>query len=551
MKKWKKFEKDVFQTVKELNPTKGVYHNVRLTGKLSKSSRQVDVQMVEVDNYDFMVFECKDKKRSVDTPVVEAFVTNLQDLGAKKGAIVSSSLYTEGAKNMAQAFDIDLLHFVDSKNSPKEGRLAMSVVFSLIKLQSFGCGFSGSSSSQVEFPSNPAKIQFLNSDDQQVSAFQVVANLWNETDYLPKKPGYHRYSIPDGRGIRLLSVNGEASIITNLHFDYRVIKKHFLGKVAIIEGKGLYDIREKSFMTKEIITDRIYFDEVDKWEEISEEEIEKNKPSLRFEGVQSLPEFYFETKKEMIKNRKNQNLSVSIDEVTNACGLAFVMHGLSGSKKQPHIQTFVNSFKEKGYTVVSFDTTNTLGESDGDLVDATLTNYYEDLEDVIKWSETQSWYQEPFVLCGHSLGAISSALYAEKYPERVGALAPISTVVSGLLTEVTPDFKEIAEEWEKKGIREWESGSQPGVMKRLKWSHVEDRRKYDLIPEVGKLTMPVLMIVGELDDVTPLEHQQLFYGKLPGKKELHIIKGAYHTFKEKEHLDEINTIFLNWLDSLE
>ncbi|HAV11028.1 MAG TPA: hypothetical protein DCX32_00555 [Candidatus Moranbacteria bacterium] len=252
--------------------------------------------------------------------------------------------------------------------------------------------------------------------------------------------------------------------------------------------------------------------------------------------------------KTFIQNRKKQKIAVIVEENENPRGLVFVMHGLSGCKDQSHIKAFASAFSEKGFAVIRFDTTNTLGESDGDLIDATLTNYYEDLEDVIRWSESQSWHQEPFVLVGHSLGAISSILFAEKYPEKVKAIAPISTVVSGELTEDTPDFKAIADEWEKKGIREWESSSQPGVVKRLKWSHVEDRRKYDSLLQVQKLTMPVLMIVGDLDNVTPLEHQQLFFDKLPGKKEIHVIKGAEHTFKEKEHLEEIREIFKKWIE---
>lgn len=226
------------------------------------------------------------------------------------------------------------------------------------------------------------------------------------------------------------------------------------------------------------------------------------------------------------------------------------MHGLGGSKDQPHIETFGNAFAEKGYTVVRFDTTNTLGESDGDLADATLTNYCEDLEDVIKWAENQKFYKEPFILCGHSLGSISVILYAEKYPYKVKAIAPISTVISGKLIEETPDFKEIGKDWEEKGIREWESKSQPGVLKRLKWSHVEDRRKYDVLPDADKLTMPVILIVGDMDDTTPLNQQELLYKKLPGKKELHVIKNAEHTFREREHLAEIKEIISKWIVGL-
>ena len=67
---------------------------------------------------------------------------------------------------------------------------------------------------------------------------------------------------------------------------------------------------------------------------------------------------------------------------------------------------------------------------------------------------------------------------------------------------------------------------------------MEDRLKYDLLPEAGKLKMPVLMIVGEKDESTPSDHMQKLYDVIPGKKEFHIIKGAPHTFREKEHLEE-------------
>jgi pimeloyl-ACP methyl ester carboxylesterase len=223
------------------------------------------------------------------------------------------------------------------------------------------------------------------------------------------------------------------------------------------------------------------------------------------------------------------------------------MHGLGGFKEQPHIQMFAEAFRENGFTTVLFDTTNTFGESDGNYEDATTTNYYEDLEDVIKWAKTQSWYKEPFWLAGHSLGAISTALYAENFPQEVKALAPISTVVSGKLSVETKSASGELQEWERTGWRETKSESKPGLIKRLKWSHIGDRMKYDLLPKVNRLIMPVLLVVGDEDDSTPPEHQKIFFDKLPGKKEMHLIKGAPHTFREPANLAEIKTIFNKWI----
>lgn len=252
-----------------------------------------------------------------------------------------------------------------------------------------------------------------------------------------------------------------------------------------------------------------------------------------------------------IKNRKKQKLVISLERRNQQKGLAFIMHGLGGFKEQDHVQTFGAAFKEKGFTVVYFDTTNTLGESDGKYEDATVTNYYEDLEDVINWAKGQEWYQEPFALAGHSLGAMCIALYAEKYPSQILAIAPISAVVSGKLSVDAhrlfepEDFKK----WKETGWQERKSTSRPGVTKRLPWSHVVDRLKYDLLPEANKLTMPVLLIVGEYDTSTPPNHVHRFYDSLPGPKEFHIIKGAPHTFRDKKHLDEITRLFTAWIDT--
>ena len=251
--------------------------------------------------------------------------------------------------------------------------------------------------------------------------------------------------------------------------------------------------------------------------------------------------------KEFIKNRKDQKIAILLNLNPENKGLVFVMHGLGGFKEQPQMEAIAITFSEENYSVVQFDTTNTLGESDGDYADATATNYYEDLEDVIAWASAQSWYTEPFILIGHSIGGLSVGLYAEKYPQKIKALAPLSTVVSGPLSLEAKKTSGELEEWQRTGWRISKSESKPGAIKRLKWSHMEDRKQYDLLPKAEALTMPVLLIVGEEDNTTPLEHQKILFAKLPGLKELHVIKGAPHTFMDPTHLVEIKLILQDWL----
>lgn len=254
-----------------------------------------------------------------------------------------------------------------------------------------------------------------------------------------------------------------------------------------------------------------------------------------------------------ITNRKGQKIALIIEVNKNPSGLAFVMHGLGGFKEQRHITVFAQSFKDKNFVVVRFDTTNSFGESDGNYENATTTNYYEDLEDVIGWAKTQPWYKEPFYLSGHSLGGISVVLYAERFPEKVKGLAPISTIISGELS-VEIQRKEDIEKWKKTGWREEKSESITGLVKRLKWSHVIDRLKYDILPKADKLTMPVLLIVGNQDDKAPLKHQKMLFDRLSGQKELHVMKNADHNFRGQEYernLEEIKRIFTDWISEVE
>jgi predicted alpha/beta-fold hydrolase len=133
----------------------------------------------------------------------------------------------------------------------------------------------------------------------------------------------------------------------------------------------------------------------------------------------------------IIKNRKYSDIYININEVSNAKGLVFIQHGLSGYKEEIHIQRIAETFIKNNYTTVNFDATNSRGESGSDETGITFTGHYQDLEDIINRASTQSWYQEPFTLVGHSLGGMAVIYYTENFPEKVKKLIPIAPVVSG------------------------------------------------------------------------------------------------------------------------
>ena len=250
-----------------------------------------------------------------------------------------------------------------------------------------------------------------------------------------------------------------------------------------------------------------------------------------------------------IQNRKGLTIVLDVAIPSHSRGLAFVEHGLGGFRKQDCIQTIAHTLFDHGYTVVNFDATHSIGESGGEYEQATMQNHYEDLVDVIIWAKTQDWYQEPFVLAGHSLGGYAVARYTEENPFCVKAVFPFGLVVSGALSlEAAMKYrKEETDAWKESGWLTMLSISKPGLEKRLPWSHMEERLHHNLIPHAGKLTMPILFVVGEEDKSCPPDQEKMFCDLAPGTTEFHIVAGAPHTFRTPEHLEVLRTLLSNWL----
>lgn len=251
--------------------------------------------------------------------------------------------------------------------------------------------------------------------------------------------------------------------------------------------------------------------------------------------------------KQFIKNRKGLNMVVVVDEVENQKGLVFLMHGFIGFKEHPLLLETSKIFKEKEFTVVSFDATHAFGESDGKMEEGTMTGYLEDLEDVIEWSKHQRWFDKKFFMVGHSLGGYCVSLYAAK-DWNVRGLILFSPLVSGELFLATDNIRSIMNEWMMKGIREWVSGS-VGAVKRSGYAFVEDCLKHDLLKEAWKIRCPVLMITGEADEVIPMNDQKMLFEKIWSKKELHLVKNGDHNLIDWEKSEEMRNIVLDWLNS--
>ncbi|MFZ6036012.1 MAG: UDP-N-acetylmuramoyl-L-alanine--D-glutamate ligase [Patescibacteria group bacterium] len=252
--------------------------------------------------------------------------------------------------------------------------------------------------------------------------------------------------------------------------------------------------------------------------------------------------------KKMIRNRHGLRLTTLIQINPRARGLVFVMHGLGGNMQSPLIKELTSVFYTIGYTVVCFDTRNTIGgESGGELADATVTGYLHDLEDVIQWSQGQLWHQRKVVLVGASIGGLCVGEYAADHPESIERLLLIAPIVSGRMSTISLRKRGLLQLWKQRGWREMKSSTRPGESHRLNWSHMVDRMKYDLLKKAHTLKMPTLLIVGDKDATTPKSHVALLFKALPKLKQMEVIPGAPHIFHNPDHLKSVSSIIKTWI----
>ncbi|MGA2675147.1 MAG: restriction endonuclease, partial [Terracidiphilus sp.] len=101
---WPDYETYVFGTLQRLMPGDKIMQNVAMKGTLSGRSRQIDIVVDRLYEGTSMrvAVDCKCYKRKVNIKDVEAFLGMLEDLGIRKGALVTTKGYSKSAYNRAQ-----------------------------------------------------------------------------------------------------------------------------------------------------------------------------------------------------------------------------------------------------------------------------------------------------------------------------------------------------------------------------------------------------------------------------------------------------------------
>lgn len=268
---WRDLELLVAKIQAQLAPDAAVEHNVRLRGRRSGRSRQIDVLVKQkIGQYEMLiVLDCKDYAAPIDVTGVEAFHGLLEDVGAHRGALVCPKGFTAAAKTTAAALQIDLYSPVDSDPHKWQARVEAPIVcdFRSAKI-SFGMSFSAPMPMRVG-------SGFWDQGASDVSGkvlgspFRRAVERWNAGQF-PIKPGEHEglqlFETPE-----VLMDNGYGKMAPfKLQIGLLVEQHLYFGHVPVTKMSGFRDELSGGVITNAFTLGMLDPAEVaDKWQPIA------------------------------------------------------------------------------------------------------------------------------------------------------------------------------------------------------------------------------------------------------------------------------------------
>lgn len=223
------------------------------------------------------------------------------------------------------------------------------------------------------------------------------------------------------------------------------------------------------------------------------------------------------------------------DNFTQPFPCVICSHGYKSHRNSEKYFQIGHRFSLEGIAIFRFDHRGALrGESDGKFQDTTLSRRVEDLLAAIDaLNKVQEIDSGRLGLLGSSLGGMDVLIAQnEKIKARVIMATPFA---------FPQPSKTIKRSFAEKGYHEYPDGS------RINKEFYENLNRYNLKEEIKKVSCPLLIIHGDLDELVPRHHAEVLY-QLAGAqiKELKMVEGGDHAFTDLDKLNLVIRFALDW-----
>lgn len=226
--------------------------------------------------------------------------------------------------------------------------------------------------------------------------------------------------------------------------------------------------------------------------------------------------------------------------------LAILCPGYLDTKDYDHLVKLAEDLAKIGYTTVRFDPIGTW-ESEGDISNYTTTQYLSNIKSVLEYMLKRNSFKH-ILIGGHSRGGMVSILYAVKDRR-------ISMVVGIMPSSFMRKDDERVIEAKKNGFsisfRDLPENKNRKIEFRVPYSHFQDNLKYNALKDVKKLKVPLILVAGELDKMSPAEKVKRIFDEANEPKKFITIKGIGHEYRhDPSQIKKVNNEIIKFLSNL-
>ena len=288
----REFEILVTKIQAQLTPDATVEHNVKLLGKLSKKRRQIDCLVQQnIGQYKILIaLECRDKKTAVDVNGVGAFQKVLEDIGANKGAMACPAGFTDGAKNLAKHYHIDLFSPIDTDPHKWQARITIPVVCDF-RAGGMALGLRAAFSKPFQMTNDFFSSVSVRDDVGALlgNPVEIAVKRWNGGEF-PVEPGHYPDLNIFSKDYVYFDDGFGGQVRATFLLDLFVRQNLFLGKLPVTQFSGFLDelsgvIIGNAFITGLLDPERVLHE----WRPITVDDLPST-PTLRFRGLWAWPE---------------------------------------------------------------------------------------------------------------------------------------------------------------------------------------------------------------------------------------------------------------------
>lgn len=272
---WKGFERLAERIARDLAPHATVTWDDHLPGRLSKTSRQIDVSIrwSDAEEQYLTIVQAKDWGDPADLPAVGAFASVIEDVGATQGVMACRSGFTQGARNYARSKGIELYNLHDAES--RDWRLELTIPLLWVDLHP---------SAQFDFHSfylvqgesclvdgRGLPLLFTHPGGPQIDPVALFEQLWNERA-VSGAPGV-QYSLEAPlMAIPIEDTSGQPGWRSiGFRIMYEVARRAWLGQFTPDECRGLVDyLHDNAFIASHLPVGQVPVERDERWVEIDD-----------------------------------------------------------------------------------------------------------------------------------------------------------------------------------------------------------------------------------------------------------------------------------------